>query len=96
MTRWTLCGRSSANAKKIKENEKRQRNCPKIVVLERDFQMAMEAGRLEFADVGKKGGHRSHWRMKGQQSQGSERVNEEPKSHAYRNPRKGKMLWLPL
>jgi hypothetical protein len=40
---------------------------------------------LEFAGLGKQGGNRSHGRVKRQESEGSESVDEKPKSHASRN-----------
>src|SRR5258708_39198992 len=41
---------------------------------------------LEFAPIRKEGSNRSHRRVKSQKEQGSESVNEKPRSHTYRTP----------
>ena len=49
---------------------------------------------LEFAAVREKGNYSSHGRMKRQKSEGSESVNEKPKSHTCRNTTgQGKLWW---
>src|SRR5712691_9002226 len=47
-------------------------------------------GYLEFAPIRKEGSNRSHRRVKSQKEQGSESVNEKPRSHICRTPRCGK------
>jgi hypothetical protein len=42
---------------------------------------------LEFAEVRKEGNNCSYGRVKCQEEQGSESVNEKPRSHTYRTPR---------
>ena len=51
---------------------------------------------LEFAQIRKEGGNRFHGRMKREKEQGSESVNEKPRSHTCRTPRCAKCCGILL